>query len=84
MRRALVKGKGTKSDNMLGPHGESRGGSGGKGDMISGTFGESWLQNINERLNKRCLPCSKCGIAKPEGPCANIECGHVPDGNRGW
>lgn len=54
----------------------------GKGSVISSTFGESWLKSVEERLSKRRMSCSKCGVSKPSGKCES--CGYEPTGFCGW
>jgi len=80
----LVRSKNTRYDPDSGPFTASRGSGAGKGDIISGTFGEGWVENIAERLSKRTNKCGniKCGIDRPEGVCS--VCGHIPEGSSGW
>ena len=84
MAHNMAWGKNTKRNKALGEYGLKRSGGAGKGPVIKESFGEGWMDNINERLNKRCLPCSKCGVAKPEGQCGNKACGHIPTDGKGW
>lgn len=65
----LVCGKGTRKDSSIGPHCLSRSKKGGKGDMISGTFGDGWEKEIESRLEVRMLACTKCGVVRGSGIC---------------
>ena len=84
MSNPLVRGKGTKYNSDMGPFGRKRGGKGGKGDIISGTFGEGWEKNIEDRLASRTNICGnpKCNIERPAGVCK--ACGWEPKGNSAW
>jgi hypothetical protein len=84
MASPIAYGKGTKRNKQIGEYGLKRSGGAGKGPVIKDSFGDGWQNNVLERLEKRCLPCSKCGVSKPEGPCGNEACGYIPEGNRGW
>ena len=80
----IAHSKGTKRSDSIGIYGRKRGGSCGKGDIISGTFGDGWVSNLEDRLSKRLYECSDitCGKLKPSGKCEH--CGFEPSGNKGW
>lgn len=84
MSKPLVRGRGTKRSSDIGEFGAKRGGGAGKGDLIGSSFGDGWLQNIEERLAKRTNICGnpKCNIERPAGKCAT--CGWEPREGKDW
>jgi len=84
MAKPLVRSKNTKKDTSIGEFGTKRGGGAGKGDIISGTFGEGWEKEIEERLSKRTNICGspKCSIERKPGKCK--VCGWEPKGFSAW
>lgn len=81
MAASLGHGPGSKRNNNLGPYGKKAGVDGGKGNVISSTFGDRWVKNTEERLSKRRYACTSCGTMKPSGECE--KCGHNPY-PKGW
>lgn len=55
------------SDQKMGSYGRKR--TNGKGSYISSTHGPSWLKATEDRLEKRRLACSKCGLVREGGRC---------------
>ncbi len=84
MAHNIAWGKGTKRNKAIGEYGLKRSGGAGKGPVIQGSFGDGWLKNTEDRLDTRQFPCSACKFDKPSGKCPRPECGHEPEGNRGW
>jgi len=84
MASPIAYGKGTKRNKQIGEYGLKRSGGAGKGPVIKDSFGDGWLKNTEDRLDARQLPCSACKFDKPSGKCPRPECGHEPEGNRGW
>ena len=85
MSQPMIRTKNTKFNSNHGPFGRKRGtGGAGKGDIISGTFGDGWEKNAEDRLSKRRYQCSnkECGKLKPSGKCEY--CNFEPTSPRGW
>ncbi len=82
MSKPMISGKGTKKSSDIGSFSIKRGA--GKGDLISSSFGEGWLSNVEDRLEAREASCGNpdCSVVRPSGVCG--VCGWEPRGNRGW